>query len=48
MKKKNKAAQTLAKMRHLSLTPKRRSEIASLAGKASAKKKREKLSTGDA
>lgn len=34
--KKNKAAQELAKKRHLSLTPQRRSEIASIAGKKSA------------
>lgn len=40
--KKNKAAQELAKKRHLSLTPERRSEIASLAGKKSAENRRQK------
>lgn len=42
---KNKAAQELAKKRHLSLTPQRRKEIASLAGKASAQARKKKLST---
>jgi hypothetical protein len=43
--KKNKHAQALAKKRHLSLTPERRREIATLASKAAAKKRSEKLST---
>ncbi len=47
--KKNKHAQALAKKRHLSLTPERRKEIATLASKAAAKArtlKAKKLSTG--
>lgn len=40
--KKNEAAQALANLRHLSLTPERRKEIASKAGKRSVEVRREK------
>jgi len=39
--KKNPAAQALANLRHLSLSPERRKEIASQAGKRSAEVRRE-------